>query len=143
MVAALKVKDELRLTVLRGLLSLFTHELTVTQRTPSDALSDEEVVALIRRSVKQREDAAAQYRQGGREELATREDAEREVLRAYLPQQMSVDEVREVVLRVMAEQGVSDKSGVGKLMGAVMRELKGRADGTMVKDVVENCLALQ
>jgi len=137
MVAAMKAKEEPRLTVLRGLLSAFTQELTATKRTPQDTLSDEEALTVIQRSVKQRKDAAAQYRTGGREELATQEEAEAEVLKAYLPAQLSSEEVAAVVQAKAAALGVSDKTGMGKLMGAVMAELKGKADGGMVKEAVE------
>lgn len=137
MVSAMKAKEELRLSVLRGLLSLFTQELTTTKRTPRDELSDDEVLALIRRSLKQRRDAASQFRAGHREDLAANEDAEAIFLEAYLPQLMFADKVAEVVKAKAAALGVTDKSGVGKLIGAVMADLKGQADGKDVKDAVE------
>ncbi len=141
MVAAMKAKEALRLSVLRGLLTLFAHELTTTKRTPQEPLSDDEVLALIRRSVKQRKEAASQFRQGDRNDLAEKEESEASLLEAYLPQQASEDEVEKVVRTKIESLGVTDKSGMGKLIGAVIAELKGTADGAMVKRVAERLLA--
>jgi uncharacterized protein YqeY len=140
MVHAMKSKHEVRLSVLRGLLSMFTQELTATKRTPQDTLSDDEVLGLIRRALKQRREAAAQFRTGGREDLATSEDEEAVILEAYLPQLLAKDAIEKVVRAKMAACGVADKSGQGKLIGAVMAELKGIADGKDVKEVVESVL---
>jgi len=137
MVAAMKAKESVRLSVLRGLITNCTNELTATKRTPQDVLLDDEVLAVIRRALKQRRDAAEQYRAGGREELAVREDDEAAILEVYLPTQMSEGEIAAVVTAKTQELGVTDRSGMGKLMGAVMGELKGKADGTLVKAVVE------
>lgn len=141
MVAAMKAKEETRLSVLRGLLSLFTHELTTTKRTPHDQLHDDEVIALIRRSVKQRREAATQFRAGGREDLAVTEEAEAAILETYLPTLLSYDKVAEAVATKAKSLGITDKSGMGKLIGAVMAELKGQADGKEVKAAVEALLA--
>ncbi len=140
MTQAMKAKEEVRLRVLRSLLTLFMQELTATKRTPQDTLSDEEVLTLIKRSVKQRTEAALQFRNGGREDLAQNEDEEAKVLTTYLPEQMSKEEIETVVRSVMEKMGVTDKSGMGKLMGAVMAEIKNRADGKDVKEVLESIL---
>ena len=141
MVSAMKAKEEVRLSVLRGLLTLFTNELTATKRTPQDKLTDDEVLTLIRRALKQRTESSNQFRAGGRPELAEKEDAEGKILETYLPQMMGRDEIETVVTQKMAQLGVSDKSGMGKLIGAVMGELKGKADGGDVKAVVEKLLS--
>jgi len=138
MVSAMKTKEEVSLRVLRGLITLFTMELTATKRTPQDTLSDDEVIALIRRSLKQRHEAAMQYRDGGREDLAKNEEEEAKVLEKYLPTQMNVEEIRAVVLKKKEELGILDKSSLGKLVGTVMVELKGRADGKIVKEIIES-----
>ena len=141
MVAAMKEKDALRLSVLRGLMTAFTNELTATKRTPQDALSDDEALAVIRRSVKQRKDAAEQYRGGGRADLAEQEESEAAVLMEYLPAQMGEDAIRAVVEAKVAALGVAGPADKGKLMGAVMAELKDKADGQTVRAVVEEVLA--
>jgi uncharacterized protein len=135
---AMMAKDELRLRVLRSLVTLFTQELTATKRTPRDELSDEEVLTLIRRSVKQRNEAATQFRAGKREDLVENEEAESKVLEAYLPQMLSKDEVLAHVEAKMKDVDVSDKSTMGKSMGMIMAELKGKADGALVKEVIES-----
>jgi len=141
MVSAMKNKESLKLSVLRGLLALFTQELTATKRRPDGQLTNEAVIGLIRRSVKQRHEAAAQFREGGREDLAEKENKEAEILAKYLPPVMSKDEIRTVVERKQAETGIDDKSGMGRLIGSVMVELKGKADGADVKEVVEQLLS--
>jgi uncharacterized protein YqeY len=141
MVAAMKAKEEIRLRVLRGLITSFTNELTATKRTPQDSLEDDEVIGLIRRALKQRKEAAAQYRDGGRSDLAENEEEEASVLEAYLPQMMSKEEIADVVAKKKEALGVTDKRDMGKLMGAVMGELKGKADGGDVKDVVAEALS--
>jgi uncharacterized protein len=141
MVKAMKEKDALRLSVLRGLMTAFTNELTATKRTPQDELADDEVLAVIRRSLKQRKDAAEQYRGGGRKDLAEKEEQEAEVLLTYLPAQMDADAIRTVVEAKVQALGVAGPSDKGKLMGAVMGELKDKADGQMVRDVVNDVLA--
>jgi uncharacterized protein len=138
---AMKAGDDLRKTTLRGLLSACTLELTNTNRTPQDTLSDDEVLTIIRREVKRRTDAAQQFTDGGRPELAESEIAERAILEAYLPQLMSREEIEPIVQAKIAALGVTDRSAAGKLIGAVMAELKGKADGADVKAVVEKCLS--
>jgi uncharacterized protein YqeY len=141
MVEAMKAKDEIRLRVLRGLVTLFTQELTATKRTPQDTLSDDEVLTLVRRALKQRNEAADQFINGGRDDLAENEKKEAEVLKKYLPAMLSDDEVEKVVDAKINEMGLSDKKDMGKLIGAVMGELKGKADGSVVRKIIENKLA--
>jgi uncharacterized protein YqeY len=140
MTQAMKAKEEVRLRVLRSLVTLFTNELTATKRTPRDILTDEEVLALIKRSIKQRREAAIQFRAGKREELALNEDIEAKVLEAYMPPQASKEDIEKVVKEKMRVLNIENKNDMGKLMGAVMLELKGIADGTDVKEVIEKLL---
>lgn len=141
MVVAMKTKDEVRLRVLRGLLSLFTQELVATKRTPRDMLSDDEVITLIKRSVKQRKEASTQFRNGGREDLSVNEEKEADILETYLPEALGKDAVKAVVEAKMAELGSDEKVEIGKLIGAVMVELKGQADGKMVKEIIEEAIS--
>lgn len=135
---AMMAKDAVRLTTLRGLVSAFTNELVATQRKPQDFLTDEEVLAVIRRNVKQRKDSIQQFTDGGRADLAESEQAELSILEKFLPQMMSKDDIKAVVEAKKTELGVTDKSKQGLLMKAVMTELKGKADGMDVKSVVES-----
>lgn len=135
---AMMAKDTVRMTVIRGLMSAFTNELVTLGRTPQDALTDDEVLTVIRRAVKQRKDAIEQFTTGGRPDLAESEAAELVHLDIYLPQMMSQDEIRTIAEAKKVELGVTDKSKVGILMSALMKDLKGKADGTDVKTVVES-----
>ena len=135
---AMKAKDTVRLSTLRGLLSAFINELVAEGRKPSEILSDDEALAVTKRAVKQRRDSIEQFRSGGREDLASKEEAEMKILEIYLPAQMSREDIRKVVLAKKEEMGVSDKSKMRILMSAVMKELKNKADGKDVKDVLES-----
>ncbi len=137
---ALKAKDSVRLTTLRGVLSAFTNESVNLKRTPQDKLSDEEAVAVIRRLVKQRKDSIEQFTKGGRQDLADNESAELKVLEEFLPAQMSEEKIREIVIKKKAEMGEVDKTKMGIFMGAVMKEVAGQADGSVVKRIVEEIL---
>lgn len=130
---AMKAKDALRLNVLRGLLSAFTNEAVSKKRKPDEELSDEEALAVISRAVKQRKDSIEQFEKGGRSDLAEVEKSESAILESYLPVQMSREEVFEYV-----KNASFDKSNKGKFMGSVMKELKGRADGAVVKETIDS-----
>lgn len=137
---AMKEKKEVELSVYRGLVSAFTNELVATGKTPQDELPDEEALNVIRRAVKQRKDSIDQFTKGGRPELAEGEKAELNVLEAFLPAQMPREEVKKVAEAKIAEMGITDKSKAGQLMGAIMKDLKGKADGDVVKSVVDEIL---
>lgn len=137
---AMLAKDTVRLGVLRGLTSAFTNELVSKGKMPQDTLTDEEAMIVITRAAKQRKDSIEQFEKGGRPELAADEKAELEVIESFLPELMSREEVEAFVLAKKAEMNISDKSQMGQFMGAVMQELKGKADGAIVKEVVEKSL---
>ena len=100
-------------------------------------LSDEEVIEVVARGVKQRKDSVAQYEAGGRPELAENEKAEIEILSVYMPAQLAEDEIRKIVKEIISASGVTSKSEMGKVMGQAMGKLKGQADGNIVKKIVE------
>jgi uncharacterized protein YqeY len=138
---AMKSHDEVRLSVLRGLVSAFTNELVATKRTPQEELKDDEVLNVIRKAVKQRKDSIDQFTKGGRPDLAESEKAELTVLEAYLPQMMSREDVIVVAKAKIESMGAVDKSKSGMIMGSLMKELKGQADGDVVKSVVDELLS--
>ncbi len=138
---AMRAKDELRKEVLRGILTAFVNELVATRRTPQEILEDEHCFAVLKRLVKQRKDSAEQFEKGGRPELAEKEKKELLIIEEFLPKNMSREEIKKIALAKKAELGVVDKSGMGKFIGAVMKECKGAADGNDVKAVVEELLA--
>ncbi len=137
---AMKNKDEVRLMVLRGLTAAFINELVTLKRKPQELLTDEEALVVINRAAKQRKDSIEQFEKGGRQDLVEKETAELKVIEEFLPQLMSEEEIRKFVLAKKTEMGVSGKEQMGKFMGAVMSGLKGKADGGLVKKVVEEVL---
>lgn len=144
---ALRAKNELRLTTLRGVLAAFTNESVNLGRTPQDPLSDNEAITVIKRLAKQRKDSIEQFEKGGRQDLADNEKAELEILNEFLPEQMSESAVREVVKTIIeqakADGKISDNSSksIGIVMGLVMKETKGLADGDIVKQIVTSLLS--
>ncbi len=133
---AMKAKEEPRLTVLRGLITACTNELVAKGKTPRDVLSDEDTMVVIKRLVKQRKDSIEQYTKANRPDLAEGERGELHVLEAYLPESMSKADILKVAIQKRDEMGVTDKAQMGMLMGAIMKELQGKADGADVRDVV-------
>lgn len=141
MVAAMKARDELKLAVLRGALTAFTNELVAKGKKPTDQLEDADALAVLKRLAKQRKDSIEQFTAGNRPELAEREQQELTFIETYLPQNASREKIEEVAKAKMAEMDASDKAAMGKLMGAVMKELGGNADGNLVKEVVTGLFA--
>lgn len=134
---ALKSKDEVKLRTYRSLATAMTNEVVSKKRKPDEFLTDEEAIAVLKRAANQRRDSIDQFTKAGREELARPEAEELSVIEALLPAQMPREEIEPVAKAKMAELGITDKSGAGRLMGAVMQELKGKADGADVKAVVD------
>lgn len=135
---ALKAKEEARLRTIRGLLTAFTNELVATGHKPQDILPDEAVLTVIKRLTKQRKDSIEQFEAAGRTDLSAVEKEELVILEAYLPAMMSQEQIRPIAEAKKAELGITDKSKLGMLVGAVMKELAGKADGGDVKAVVES-----
>lgn len=135
---AMLAKDAVRLSVLRGLSSAFTNELVAKGRKPQEVLGDDEALAVIMRSVKQRKDSIEQFRAGGREDLALEEEAQLVVLEKYMPAMLSRDEVVKAAEAKKAELGITDPTKKGMLMSGLMKDLKGKADGMIVKEVVDS-----
>ena len=134
----MKAKDTVRLGVLRGLSAAATNELVAKDRKPDEILNEEELMTVIMRAAKQRKDSIEQFEKGGRPELAESEQAELEILQTLLPAQLSREEIEKAAKEKATALGVTDKSGANKLMGMLMKDLKGKADGTVVKEVVDS-----
>lgn len=136
MKVAMKAHDSARLSCIRLLLA------AVKQREVDERIAptDDVVTAVIGKLIKQRRDSVTQYKAAGREDLAAKENAEIDVLSAYMPQMMT-EEVRAVVTSVVSEMGVSGMSAMGKVMGAVKGKLAGKADMSVVSAVVKSVLA--
>ena len=135
---AMLSKDTLRLSVLRGLVAAFTNQLVATKRKPDELLNDEEVMEVISKQARQRKDSIEQFEKGGRTDLAESEKEELSILETFLPAQMSYEEVLEFVKNKQAEIGMTDKTKAGQFMGLIMKDLKGKADGPMVKQAIDS-----
>lgn len=135
---AMREKNTAEKDTLRGVLSAFTNELVSKGKKPDEEISDEEAETVLTRLAKQRKDSIEQFKDGGREDLAENEEKELEVIKRYLPEQMSEEDVKKYVEEKKKELEVTDPSQKGVLMSALMKELKGKADGKMVKDLVDN-----
>lgn len=135
---AMLARNEVTTTVLRGVIAVFMTEL-MTKKGSVKELSEDDAVAVVKRLAKQRKDSIEQFTKGGRKDLVKIEEKELKILEAYLPQMMSQAEIRKFAEKKIAEMG-ADKSKSGMIVGAVMKELKGKADGADVKIVVEEIL---
>lgn len=136
---AMRAKDAVALTTIRGLISACTNELVATGKTPQDEVTNDIALTVIKRASKQRKDAIEQYTQGGRTDLVENEQAELNVIEKYLPQTMSKDQIKSIAETKIAEFG-GDKSKMGQIIGAIIKETAGQADGGDVKSVVMELL---
>jgi hypothetical protein len=135
---AMMAKDSVRLETYRNMLSSFTNELVSKGKKPNEMLVDEEAIAVITRLSKQRKDSIEQFKKGGREDLVAKEQAELSILETYLPKLMEASEVKKIAEAKKTELGITDPAKKGMLMSALMKELKGKADGATVKEVVDS-----
>jgi uncharacterized protein YqeY len=134
---AMIAKDADKLKAYRSMSAAFTNELIAKGRKPNEFLADEEAMAVVSRLVKQRRDSIEQYKNGGREDLVKEEQAELSILEVFLPKMMERGEVEKLARAKQGEMNV-DVSKKGMLMAALMKDLKGKADGMVVKEVVDS-----
>ncbi len=136
---AMKARDVVRLEVMRGLLTAFTNELVATSRTPQDMLTDEEAIKVITRASKQRKDSIEQFTKGGRMDLVDVETDQLKIIEEFLPKLMEESEIEKLVRDYKMLLGIKDGdiSKKNLLISYVMKELKGKADGNLVKEVVD------
>jgi uncharacterized protein len=144
---AMRAKDEVRLRTLRSLITAMTNEVVAKKRKPDEFLTDEEALVVLKRASSQRKDSIEQFIKGNRPELAEPEKLELAIIESYLPTMMSREEIEVVVRAKMTEMGISTKAEAdlsaqaGKFTGAIMKDLKGKADGVDVKAVVDLLLS--
>lgn len=138
---AMRAKDEVRLRTLRSLVTAMTNEVVAKKRKPDEFLTDEEALSVLKRAASQRKDSIEQFDKANRTDLSAPEKAELAIIESYLPAMMPREDIEPIARAKMAELGVSSKADAGKFTGALMKELKGRADGADVKAVVDSLLA--
>jgi uncharacterized protein YqeY len=138
---ALRAHDETRLRTLRSLVTAMTNEVVAKKRKPDELLTDEEAVIVLKRASSQRKDSIEQFEKASRTDLAEPEKAELAIIESYLPAMMSREEILKIAKAKMAELNISSKADSGKFIGALMKELKGNADGGDVKAIVDSLLS--
>lgn len=137
LVDAMKVKDEEILSVLRMLKSAIKNKEIEAKKE----LEDADIVSVIQNQIKTRRDSIEMYRKGGREELAQKEEKEIEILQKYLPEQMTKEQIREIVKKAITETRASQIQDMGKVIGKIMPELKGKADSSLISKIVKEELS--
>lgn len=135
-IEAMKEKDSAKRETLRLLWSVIRTE-EINKRAELD---DAGTIAVISRQMKQLEDALKDFTAAGRSDLIAKANAEKQILSAYLPSQLSDEDLKNVVERVIGSFGAATMADSGKIMGAVMKEVKGVADGNRVRDMVSKIL---
>lgn len=136
-IQAMKAKDKDRVAVLSFLRAQIKNVL-IDKRV--EALDDVEVIAVIKKQVKQRQDSISQYRSGGREDLAAKEQMELDILKTYLPQEMSADEVEALIAQAVAQVGAAGMKDMGAVMKAMGPLTAGKADNKLVSELVRKKL---
>ena len=131
--SAMKTKDKETLAVLR----MIKTAVQAAEIDKKEELNGEEELTILAREAKQRRESLAEFVKAGRDELVAKTEAEIEIVERYLPKQLSVEEVKEVIATVAEKIGATTQKEFGKLMGAVMQELKGKADGNVIKEQVK------
>lgn len=134
---AMKAKDKVRLETVRSIKKVILEEEVNARAAGKDSLTEAQEMDILSRVAKQRRDSIEQYTQAGRQELADREAAELAVIEEYLPKQLSDEEIAKVIDEIIAEVGASSPKDMGKVMGPAMQQLKGKADGKKVQEVVK------
>lgn len=136
MTAAMKAQEKDRLSTIRMLQSAIKNE----QINSGHELSDEEAMSVIRKAVKQRQDSIEQYTNAGRTELAEKERVEMDLLKAYLPAELSEEELEAGMREIIASTGAQSKKDLGKVMKEATARYKGRADGKKIQELVARLL---
>jgi uncharacterized protein YqeY len=135
--AAMKAGDKIRLETVRSIKKALLEKEVAVRLTGQETLTEAQEIEVLVQLAKQRQDSIAQYRQAGRTDLADQEAQELAILEEYLPKQISDEEVSQVIDEIIAQVGASSAKDMGKVMGPAMQQLKGKADGKKVQEIVK------
>ena len=138
-IAAMKAKDKVRLEALRNIKKVFIEAKTAPGA--NDTLADADAMKILQKLAKQGDDSAALYASQGRQDLADAELAQVEVIKSYLPQPMTPEEIEAAVRGIIAETGAQTIKDMGRVMGVASKQLAGRADGKAISEAVRRLLA--
>ncbi|GGG10717.1 GatB/YqeY domain-containing protein [Paenibacillus abyssi] len=133
---AMKSQDKFKLSTIRMVRAAIKNQ-EIDLKRPLD---DNEVLEILSREIKQRKDSLQEFEKAGREDLATNVAAEIDIISVYLPQQLTEEEIKVIVQQTIQESGASSKAEMGKVMSALMPKVKGRADGKLVNQLVQQFL---
>ncbi len=136
---SMKARDADRTSTLRSILTAMKNALVADAK--KDTLTDEESMAILKKLAKQRKESIEQFRAGDRIEMAEKEERELLLINAYLPAELSEDELKKLIEQAKTETGATTKADMGKLMGASVKLVAGRADGVRIKTLVEQLLS--
>lgn len=129
-------KDQLKTSVLRMLISAVNYY-EIRKGGAGYNATEEDILSVIQKEIKQRRDSVEQFTKAARLELADKEQKELEILQNYMPEQMTEDQIREIVKETINQTGAKTIADMGKVMGALMPKVKGKADGTLVSKIVK------
>lgn len=136
---ALKSKDELIVSVLR-MLKAGWQNLGIELRQDGKELSEEDILKILKKEVKKRQESIEMFIKGAREDLAEKEQKELKILAKYLPEELSDDKIKETLEKIIAEVGDELKDNFGSLMKRAMEELKGKADGSRISKILKDLI---
>lgn len=129
-------KNELKVSTLRLLLSEI-HNAEIRKETDEKSLSDEEIIVVIQKEVKKRKEAEIGFIQGGRVDSAQKEEKEAEILLKYLPEQLTDEDLQKIIDQVVSETGAKEISDMGKVIGKVLSQVAGKADGARISNLLK------
>ncbi len=139
---AMRQQDETRKRTIRSVISAIKQaETRLDSSGQRVSLSDNDILALVAKQAKQRQESIVEYQKGDRQDLVAEEEAELAILQAYLPQQIGSEEIEAEARQIIAEVGATSPADLGKVMKPLMARLRGRADGKVINQIVRELLA--
>lgn len=137
LIVAMKNKENFKRDTIRFLMSSLK-QIEVDERKE---LSDDDIIKIIQKSIKQREDSAQQFKDAGRDDLYEKESAEAKILKTYLPEQLNNEELETIIKSIIEKTGAITIKDIGKVMGMALKECAGKTDGKRIKDIASSLLA--
>ena len=138
---AMKAKDKIRLQTVRGIKKAILEKEVELRPKGQETLTAEQEIELLSQQAKQRRDSIEQFKNAGRDDLAEKESQELSIIETYLPEQVSDEEVESIIDELIAASGASTMKDLGKVMGPAMKQLKGKADGKKIQELVKSKLS--
>ena len=139
--SAMKAKDKVRLETVRGIKKAILEKEVALRPKGQDSLTEEQEIELLVQQAKQRRDSIEQYKNAGRDDLAAKESQELAIIKTYLPKQLDDEELESILDDIISSVGATSAKDLGKVMGAAMKQLKGKADGKKIQTIVKSTLS--